>query len=453
MIGHRLEGSAGASATVAILNAGRSTSWQPLVAFVHIPRTGGGSVTSAISNAYARAKSVGNVQRNADRCHSTLQRIADELDAWSGRALADHIPYGLYARYLPPDTRYVTFLRNPVERVLSHYHFHARKRPEKLRTIWGREDPAATVGEADDVSLEAGLARGISIYNNFATRFLWGAESLEDELSPDALERAKANLDRFSFVGVTERLDESLVLLGRVLGVPLAGYHLRHVTERPKADAFPDTLIRQIEQHNALDIELYRIARERFDAAADAAGDLAAEVEQLTQQRAEVTDQAEAKRVQRKAVRADLRQAEKRKRRRPGPVAEDAEAISETQTEDQSDRRSAKVAKRRDARRTRQASWREKTEEQATAGASDQGSTAEVDRRRAEPRAEREARRATRRARRASGEEPEKPRERSAGASRNRRKKGHEQQTAESDAARSESDGGEPTLPSADASA
>src|SRR5436190_16918467 len=100
------------------LKAGKPEHRKPLVAFVHIPRTGGGSLTNAISRAYGRVKSSGNVQLSADKSHKLFKSIAENPDAWSGRALADHVPYGLYARYLPPDTLYITVLRDPVERVL-----------------------------------------------------------------------------------------------------------------------------------------------------------------------------------------------------------------------------------------------------------------------------------------------------------------------------------------------
>jgi hypothetical protein len=288
---------------------------------VHIPRTGGGSVSSAISRAYGRARSAGNVQLGTEKTHNLLQRVSENLDAWSGRALADHVPYGLFARYLPQDTQYITFLRDPVERVLSHYYFHAQAGPEKVRMIWRREveaegKGAAVVGDDDDISLEAGLERGISIYSNFATRFLWGGESLAGDLPHNALETAKKNLTGFAFVGVTERLDEAVILLGRVLDVPLAGYHLRHVRDRPKANDVPESLIRLIEQHNALDIELYRMARERFDAEAAAAGDVTAEVEELVRQRADVTEEAEARRVERKTAGKARRRAAKLERGR-----------------------------------------------------------------------------------------------------------------------------------------
>ena len=131
----------------------------------------------------------------------------------------------------------MTFLRDP-RRVLSHYYFHAQAGAEKLRLIWRREHNV-DIGDEDNVSLEEGLARGITLYSNFATRFLWGGESLEGDLPPDALERAKQNLERFAFVGVRELLDEGVILLGRMLGVPHAGYHLRHVREGRRGKHVP----------------------------------------------------------------------------------------------------------------------------------------------------------------------------------------------------------------------
>src|SRR5262249_39692675 len=143
--------------------------------------------------------------------------------------------------------RYMTILRDPVDRVLSHYHFHAQAGDppgsggtRKLRSIWetllnherierpgGDEEDEITLDLDADYSLEEGLRRNIAIYDNFQTRFLWGGESLFGKLPPDALEQAKENISTFWFVGVRERLDDSIVLLGRKLGVGLMPYHLR----------------------------------------------------------------------------------------------------------------------------------------------------------------------------------------------------------------------------------
>ena len=300
---------------------------QPLLAFVHIPRTGGGTFSSAISKNYSRLQGPGNYQKNPDATRAGVERIGRE---GIKKAIGDHVPYGLYLRYLPDDTRYITLLREPVDRVLSHYHFHAQsgRRPgrgaRKLRMMWtellnlarldreGGENEEEIVLEPDaDVSLEEGLRRGIPIYDNFMTRFLWGGESLFGELPPDAVERAKENISQFWFVAVRERLDDSILLLGRKLGVGLMPYHLRHVSKaRPPLEETSDELRELVAERNAMDIELYRFAREQFDAAAPAPEELAEEAEELRRLSVAVTEEGDAH----KATKGDRRAAKKASR-------------------------------------------------------------------------------------------------------------------------------------------
>ena len=152
---------------------------------------------------------------------------------------------------MPADTRYITFLREPVERVLSTHTFRG---VGKYRALWnrilnfehaerhgdggggGRSEPEIVLDEDADLSLEAGLARRICLYENLATRFLWGGTSIYGELPSDALEQAKEKISRFAFVGITERFDESIVLLGRV-GVGLMPYRLKHLNRHPSLAA------------------------------------------------------------------------------------------------------------------------------------------------------------------------------------------------------------------------
>ena len=65
------------------------------------------------------------------------------------------------------------------------------------------------------------------------TRFLWGGESLFGELPPDALERAKENVLGFWFVGFAERIYDSLIVLGRQLGVGLMPHTRSPAAQRP----------------------------------------------------------------------------------------------------------------------------------------------------------------------------------------------------------------------------
>ena len=246
--------------------------------------------------------------------------MAANPDRW--KAVGDHVPYGVYRRYLPDDTRYITVLREPVDRVLSHYYFHSRTGPRldgpsRLRLIWeesltgeraeresGNEGVVA-LPDGLDFSLEEGLERKVLGYDNLTTRLLWGGESLFGELPPDALERAKENLAGFWFVGLSERLDDSIVLLGRKLGVGLMPYWLRHVNrERPSLEETTDELRGLIAEHNALDVELYEFARDRFEETAPASEVLAGEVEELRRLSIAVTEEGEALRASKRSLRA-----------------------------------------------------------------------------------------------------------------------------------------------------
>jgi hypothetical protein len=304
---------------------------QPLLAFVHIPRTGGGTVSSAISKNYSPQKSPGNFQKGPEKTRSGLDNIRSKPDNW--QAVGDHVPYGLYLQYLRADTRYITILRDPIDRVLSHYHFHAqagggRHGPRRLRKSWeeiltvqrsereGRGAERVVFPEDFEFSLEEGLRQKIPIYDNFMTRFLWGGESLFGELPPDVLERAKENIASFWFVGISERLDDSIVLLGRKLGVGLMPYAKRHVSgRRPPLAETSEDLRRLIAEHNALDVELYRLAHERFEEAAPSPAELEEQVEELRSRSVEVTEAAEAARRAKRAANTERQRAEKAERR------------------------------------------------------------------------------------------------------------------------------------------
>ena len=66
------------------------------------------------------------------------------------------------------------------------------------------------------------------------TRFLFGGESVTGSFPHDALERAKANIAGFWFVGVGERLDDSIILLGRKLEIGLMPFN-----RKPETLLFP----------------------------------------------------------------------------------------------------------------------------------------------------------------------------------------------------------------------
>jgi hypothetical protein len=235
-----------------------------LTVFIHIPRTAGTTFTRLLKSAHPSDSVgfVGNVFKGGGG--SDPRRVAwlreSAAEHTRGFAvLAGHLPFGVHA-YLPRDARYITFLRDPVDRVLSHYHW-------MMRLHW--LDPGV-----DGRSLGELLAEGVYLHDNLQTRMLSSDPEPFGDVTPEMLEQAKANLaEAFTAFGLVERLDESLALLQRRLGLPLLRDAPRlKPTRRPRGAEIPDKMVRTARRYNKFDLQLYGWACELFDLAL-AAGD------------------------------------------------------------------------------------------------------------------------------------------------------------------------------------
>jgi hypothetical protein len=259
----------------------------PLIAFVHIPKTGGGTVTDMLARAYSKAgvHSAGNFMSGPEATANKVARRPGGWETWhrrGGRVTVGHVPYGLFREHLPEHTRYMTFLREPVDRVLSHYYRHLHH-PElsPAERAECRHRGRQVAGSVEEALVELRLPQ----LNNLATRFLCGVPSPIGELPGSALDDAEASLRDFAFVGIQERFEESMVLLQRTFGIRLLPYLNRHVSidgGRPSVGELHDEERALIAEHNRLDAELYRFGLALFeDAAAASDESFAADVETL----------------------------------------------------------------------------------------------------------------------------------------------------------------------------
>ena len=163
------------------------------------------------------------------------------VDAVHGHFLA--IKYSL----LPGgrDWRRVTWLRDPVERLASHY-FYWRRSYEP-----GESGPLHRRMMEEDWSLER-FCLGPELRNIYQ-QFLWGVP-----------------LARFDFVGITEHFDDDIDDFARlILGTTnftAIDPDSSAVNANPEAPHFyiEDTSLRaRIEQHHAVDMAVYRMAHEQ----------------------------------------------------------------------------------------------------------------------------------------------------------------------------------------------
>jgi hypothetical protein len=225
---------------------------RPLTAFVHVPKTGGMTLHAILTRQLR-----GIFAESIDEAKAAIAALT-EAEVAQLELIAGHVPYGVH-EFIQRPVRYVTMLRDPVQRVVSHYWF-VRTQPDHYLY--------AAIIEGN-LSLREYAERGCSLSAEIENGQVWmfsaRARGLEcaDRAS---LEEAKMVLQhRFAFVGTTERFDESVVALQHVLGLGRPVYVRRNTGPGPRNRLDAETRT-AIEAHNLLDLELYTHANALLDA-------------------------------------------------------------------------------------------------------------------------------------------------------------------------------------------
>ena len=222
--------------------------------FLHIPKAAGSTLHPVLERHYSK---------RAYRTITVPQQLeafkqSPEAERRQVRLLKGHMPFGMHT-YLEGRSRYVTLLRHPAERIVSHYYYVKRRPGHYLH-----HHIAAGMGLAEFAS--AGLSGEM---DNGQVRLLSGHD--QDipcgQCTRDLLDTAQRNIEQyFAVAGLTERFDESLVLMAIELGWNWTPYYLnRNVTQdKPVAKQIDPVALKAIEQANPLDFELYEWASRRF---------------------------------------------------------------------------------------------------------------------------------------------------------------------------------------------
>jgi len=228
--------------------------------FLHIHKCAGLSFKRLLNRKHRSSifkRLAGKVRRNRPQPLLAALAAADPQDGY----FAGHFGFGVH-QLLPKPSRYVTFLRKPVKRLISlyeysratpaaFYHKHARGRTFHEFVTCG------AVHEADNGMLRFLLGETERI-NYYVCREPAGS------LTQDHLDQAIEHLEtHFVTPGLTERFDESLLLLQRELSLP--SIHYLKVNERAASAKVGTQWEPDLEPHVALDRQLYAWAEKRLD--------------------------------------------------------------------------------------------------------------------------------------------------------------------------------------------
>ncbi len=211
--------------------------------FVHIEKAAGTTLHTIFLNNYWSYVHVTprvywtNKEKNALLAEEVLRlgKILKFSQGFGGHTVRNYLGY---ESVLGRKVKYITFLRDPVKRYISHYNYQ--------KNIMGI-----------DWSLDDFLAE--EKFSNFMTKRITGSYDLE---------RAKKQLTTsFSFVGLTEYFDQSLLIMKYRLFDECFGlsYQKRNVARPYQPESLSEKHIQHVKQNNQLDLELYEHAKDIFE--------------------------------------------------------------------------------------------------------------------------------------------------------------------------------------------
>ncbi len=230
--------------------------------FLHIPKTAGTTLNAVLAANYPPEATVRVYDRESaaafegmdEQAYSRLQLVQGHLFVADFHVLTSR--FGVF-----------TFLRDPVERVISEYEFLMRWPEHHLYEFMTREGVTLRDYAAGERPEFARRAR------NLMTHSLCGVAA---ETPEARLEAALENLfERFVCFGTVARFDESLVLLRQALGLEHILYEPQNVRVRRAAPDRPQPTAEDkafIRERNALDMALYAAAVTELDRRMEARG-------------------------------------------------------------------------------------------------------------------------------------------------------------------------------------
>jgi len=238
------------------------TTDRPTVIFLHVGKTAGATMRRALRRQFGRddvlevrAPTVRDGRLRRDGAVAWFASLP-EAERARPRLLMGHMTYGLH-EHVPRPSEYVTLLREPVALVRSQYH-HVRRHEGHLLHEQAKAYP----------DLASYIESGLSLeMDNSQTRALAGDTTTPfGGCTPELLERAKSNLERFAVAGLTERFDESLVAMIRAFDWRRVRYVTTNVDpSRGSRAPLTDDELALVRARNELDLTLYAWVADRFE--------------------------------------------------------------------------------------------------------------------------------------------------------------------------------------------
>src|SRR4030095_12486893 len=218
-----------------LVDAERLSRAKPVL-FLHIPKTGGGSLLTVLGNVFGERR-VRRLRGAAEMTQAQIDRIVlDEIQNID--CLVGHFPIHAFAKCLD-SFRPFTILRDPVDRVMSFFRFLKRAPRSEAERLELRE------GFGFDDFIESRVPENYAQIHNLMCRMLCGDKEMSDPLTaafwqprdPCALvDQALATLRGIDF-GLVEDMQSTQALLQHAWSTKFnLGEYRKNATGTPGAE-------------------------------------------------------------------------------------------------------------------------------------------------------------------------------------------------------------------------
>ncbi|GAB4227017.1 MAG: hypothetical protein Kow00121_55550 [Elainellaceae cyanobacterium] len=233
--------------------------------FVRIPKTGSTTLISILDAKF-------DVDAICPILAGNLPETPAETLA-NYKLFRGHFDYDLCS-HLPKNRVHITMLRHPIDRAISFYEFCKRCQTPRPFDQYLRQEAHKGIQAFIDHPDPTIRLRTANCQTRYIAAGLGSRHSrpmlpspLETQYSDqELLAIAKEHLRQFAFVGITERFQDSVLLLSYIFGwQPITEYqNLRVSAKKPKRDELAPETIAAIINANQLDMELYDYAQQLF---------------------------------------------------------------------------------------------------------------------------------------------------------------------------------------------